>query len=824
MTHDNQAVPPTDNKAVSTIDVETRLRQRLGIPLEAEKVIVFAESSHWDPNWLRTSDQYYNRFVERSLDQALEELRREPQRIYSVESIFFLRMYWDRQPGQRETVRRLVNEGRLRVTNSGVTTADTLLPAAEAILRDFLLGQEWLRARGMEQEPRLAYFTDSFGCSPALPSILQAAGFEHATITRVDGMWFGGCDYQPPFRFPRPGSSAELLKKDERTFDFVWRGPDGAEVLCHWNGCTYGQGDLLAYRGVSRIYLFPLAVLDRSDRNVRRRIAQYAAQLLPYARTPYLFCPIGFDFVPPIPGLVELLDRYNERHYDRTGIWAVNAGLDDYLDLVNCHREALPVLELDPNPYWTGFYTARPTLKKECHDLVDRLLLAEQLALLPENDGEGTDPGPDLHEAWWTAVTANHHDFITGTSPDRVVEAEQRPWLEAAMATAQAAVDHLAPVVEVPTPPEAPAENHCPEWHRREGVLQVHSPYYHVELDEQKGGGIVHARDAQGHLLLSGVSADLVFYRDSGGLWRMGHEFRGGRLREAGRASDRPASIDVHEHPHGLEVISEAPFGRLTLRRLLWFRNDSPLVQLRVEGCVPDRRTLTVRFQTAISSSRLAMGQPGGVVVRPPFKFYEPTYWPLQHFLHLQDDEGGHGLALFVRLPGAVTYRRDGRLEVIAVRNATGERAFGFVPFPGMPARGRERRSYAFDHALLFTPRGDWQENGIEALARSAAYTPWNWDGDEHLRQRTAALVTTDRPDVFVTAVKAASRGKGLIVRLQSFAPPKIPVTLALEEVGLQAATLCDARERDLQPLAVRNGTVTLTMPGTIATVRLEKA
>ncbi len=795
----------------------------MAIPDEAQQVIVFAESSHWDPNWLRTSDQYYRRFVERNLTRAVEELLREPRRIYSIESVFFLRMYWDRQPKQRDTVRRLVNAGRLRITNSGVTTADTLLPAAEAIVRDFLLGQEWLRSEGMEQEPRLAYFTDSFGCSPALPSLLKAAGFEQAAITRIDGMWFRGCDFEPPSRFPRPGSSAELLKKGECTFDFVWRGPDGAEVLCHWNGCTYGQGDLLAYRGVSRAYLFPLAIPDRSDRNVRRRINQYAAQLLPYARTPYLFCPIGFDFVPPIPTLVALLDRYNERHYPRTGLWAVNAGLDDYLDLVNCHREALPVLELDPNPYWTGFYTARPTLKEECHKLVDRLLLAEQLSLLPENI-HSREAGVDLHEAWWTAVTANHHDFITGTSPDRVVELEQRPWLEAALSTAQAAVDHWTPARDGPPPKVAPPAQRCPQWHRRDGVVEVHTPYYRVELDEQRGGGIVAAYDAQGQALLSGVSADLVFYRDSGGLWRMGHEFRGGRLREAGRASDRPAPLTVHEHEDGLEVISEAAFGPLTLRRLLWFRDDSPLIQLRVEGRVPDRRTLTVRLQTAISASRLAMGQPGGVVARPPHKIYEPTYWPLQHFVHLQDDERGHGLALFVRLPGAVTYRRDGRLEVVAVRNATRERAFGIIPFFAMPARGRESRPYAFDHALLFTRAGDWQDNGIDTLAHVAARTPWHRDGDEGLRVRTAALVTTDRPDVFVAAVKQAWRGEGLIVRLQSFALSEAPVTLNLAGSRVKTATLCDARERDLEPLAVRDGTVVLRMPGTMATVRLETA
>jgi alpha-mannosidase len=93
----------------------------------------------------------------------LDELARDPRRVYSVECIFFLKRYWDERPERQAAIRDLVNQGRLRLTSSGVTTADTLLPSEEALLRDFLIGQEWLRANGMTQEPRLAYFPDSFG-------------------------------------------------------------------------------------------------------------------------------------------------------------------------------------------------------------------------------------------------------------------------------------------------------------------------------------------------------------------------------------------------------------------------------------------------------------------------------------------------------------------------------------------------------------------------------------------------------------------------------------------------------------------------------------
>src|SRR4030042_58583 len=243
----------TSNLNHTAQEHEKSLRRRLVIPNEKKQFIVFAESSHWDPSWMRTSGEYFQRFVGANLDHALIELAKEPRRVYSIECIFFLRMYWERRPENQDAIRRLVNEGRLRLTSSGVTTADTLLPDAEAILRDLLIGQEWLRSNGMTQEPLLAYFTDSFGHSPALPSLLKAAGFSMAAVTRIDGMLSPSSSHGLLCRrFPLPQSSAAMLMKEKRSLDFIWRGADGAEVLCHWNTYTYSQGALLARRGTAR--------------------------------------------------------------------------------------------------------------------------------------------------------------------------------------------------------------------------------------------------------------------------------------------------------------------------------------------------------------------------------------------------------------------------------------------------------------------------------------------------------------------------------------------------------------------------------------------
>lgn len=802
--------------------LEKSLRSRLGIPSEAKRVIVFAESSHWDPSWLLTSEEYFNRLVGKNLDQAISELLQEPRRIYSIECVFFLRMYWEHRTGQQDTIRKLVNEGRLRLTSSGVTTADTLLPDAEAILRDLLIGQEWLRLNGMKQEPGIAYFPDSFGHSPALPSILKAAGFSQAAVTRIDGMLSPSSYHELLCRhFPRPQSTAALLMKEKRSLDFIWRGLDGAEVLCHWNAFTYGQGDLLAHHGITRVYVFPTAISDRSDWNVAHKIERFAAKLVPYSLTPYLFCPIGGDFVGPIPSLLDLLERYNQRHYPKSGIWAVNAALDDYLALVDCHHDVLPVLEVDPNPYWTGFYTSRPTLKKKCHELVDRLLLAERLALLPENESTRLAAIEALKEAWWYAVVSNHHDYITGTAPDRVFQVEQQPWIDKALEDVDKTIKRLVsdkPIARHQSPAKA-AE--LPEWQSHDGIVEVLTPHYGIELAEDKGGAIVRAWNEATKKPLLSLSNDLVGYRDWGGLWRMGHEFCGGKFKELRKSSERQTRLEVHEHEDCLEVACASEIDGETIRRQLWFRKDSPVIRLRIQGRAAERCTVTVRFSTGLSPKQLVMDAPGSIVVRPLQRIYNPTFWPLQHFVHIRDDADGRGIALFLTMPGAISCSADGCLEIVALRNAISERAFGFLPLLGLPASGHEQSIHTFDYALLFTEAGDWRDNNIPLIARNVFDSPWDTSGKAELHELAASVITINRPDVFVTAVKPASRGEGIIVRLFTFTSFGVPVKVTAHGHPLNAAFLCDARERDLGPLEVSGQSARLKMPGAFATIRL---
>ncbi|WP_240910769.1 glycoside hydrolase family 38 C-terminal domain-containing protein [Thermococcus sp. MAR1] len=796
--------------------LEKKLRRSLGIPDDAEKVLIFTESSHWDPNWLYTSKEYFKRFVQKNLDMAIGELQKEPRRVYSVENVFFLKMYWDHNPGKRDAPRDLINEGRLRLMSSAVTSADTILPRVEAILRDMLIGQEWLRSNGIAREPKLAYFPDSFGSSPFLPSLLNAAGFDRTAITRLDGMYFPGCDLEPKWRFPRPGSSAELLLKKERSLDFVWRDKNGGEVLAHWNAFTYGQGDMLAYLGISRVYLAKLAISLRTGWHIARRIHQYVKALSPFSRTPYMLCPIGFDFVEPIPDLISLLDRYNREYYPKTGIWVVNAGLDDYLALIENYRDRLPVLELDPNPYWTGFYTSRPKLKKRCYLLLEKLLLAEKLAFLPENRGAEKRILQELEEPWWCAAVSNHHDFITGTSTDRVVEGEQIPCLERAIKTADEVIENLTPPLKKEHKDNGLSP---PKWFRDGDKILIETAHYRIEIGESRGGAITDLRFKDGVPLLTGVSNDLVSYRDSGGLWRMGYEFLGGVWKESMKASNSRVKVEVVEHDGAVEILSSTLLNGEEILGRIWLENDSPLIYFRVEGKMKEGYSLIVRFMTTVSSERISMHAPGGVVDRPWRRIYNPTFWPLHRFAHIRDDSTGHGIAILQPFPGAISYSPDGKIELVAMRSAVREKAFGILGIPGNPVSAHKHERYEYEYAVLFTKRGDWKENKIHLLAKNLS-TPWREAEEKDLLKIADSVVEVDPPDVEVVAVKPASRGEGVIVRLYApFVPEK---TVKIKpSFGVAKAFLCDARERDVEGLKVENNSAFVKMPGSIATIRL---
>lgn len=799
---------PNASPRTRSPESENALRARLGVPEDARRVLVFSESSHWDTNWLKTSDEYFDARLKPIFTALLAALEQNRSRVYCIESVFFLKIFWERHPEEQARVRALFERRQIRVLTSSFTTPDTLLPHPEALLRDFHLGQEWMRTQGLSSVPRTAYFPDNFGHSPHLPSLMRAVGVDSVAVTRIDGMYFIATDFRRRNAFPLKGSTAEVLEKEFRTLDFVWRDDDGAEVLCHWNAFTYFQGDMLAHAGIVRWNGIVAAVPWRTRRHVARRIDGFVRKLEPVARTPYMLCPIGMDFNDPIVRLPELLERYNRERYGSTGTWAVLAGMDDYFELVRHHEHKLPVLSVDPNPYWMGFYASRPELKQRSTRIARSLLLAESLSALSPPRAPLEEA---LREGWLNLVLMNHHDAITGTSPDRISHGQHRDWLDTADAAAQRALTLAAD--EVPrAPPEArPVVARAVRWRGRE--LCVQTARHRLTFSTERGGCLT-SLVLDGEEQLSGLGLDLVAYADDGGLWRLGHEYRGGSFTEIDRTSLRPARVEVAQSATAFSIVIQSELRARPFTRTLTCGGDDPFIEVEVAGFAARRLSVTCRSEMIDRPVAVEMDTLGGSIARPRERVHRPTFWPVRSLLTLRAASGAVHVGF--EAPTAVSFSPLHTLEWIVARNPMKERAFRILPVLAHPIGGTvdELQSH---RAVLFGSSGC----ALTAELRELLDRQWLPPAHRRWREYAASLVRCDDPDVSFAAVKRADVGGGIIARLACELRAPRSVCVWIPSQAVSSAFLCDARERNVEALRVEGGRVFVPLKSRLTSVRL---
>jgi len=327
-------------------------------------------------------------------------------------------------------------------------------------------------------------------------------------------------------------------------------------------------------------------------------------------------------------------------------------------------------------------------------------------------------------------------------------------------------------------------------------LVRVETDRVRAVLDESSGGCLT-SLDVDGVPALAGLGFDLVSHADEGGLWRLGHEFRGGRFAPVARASDRPATIREETGEGEATLVVEAEVDGSPFVRRLTLRRGESCVRLSVEGAAPRRRTITCAWRTSFATAVLEMDTVGGTVERPHERHYSPTFWTVPSFARLRGEAAA--LALRFEAPAAVSSAGNGAVEWIVARNAVKERAFGFLPVLAHPIGGTSdeavlhRATIAVELPSLRTARSAEQE----------------------------ATVRCDDASVSVTALKHADDGDGIVVRLACGRVPEAPIRVSFAGGPLRAAVLCDALERDLAPIEVSGGCAVVHLRGRLTTVRL---
>jgi hypothetical protein len=472
-----------------------------------------------------------------------------------------------------------------------------------------------------------------------------------------------------------------------------------------------------------------------------------------------------------------------------------------------------------------GFYSSRPELKQRPTRIARTLVLAEKLSAL-----EPPDPliEASLQRGWSSLVLMNHHDAITGTSTDRVCR-EQRAWLDVAEAAAASALARACapPLATLPTLPTLPADRaphpvrhgrssrHANRWWRDGPIFHVRTAHHTLVFSEELGGCLT-SLEALGREQLGGLGLDLVAFADEGGLWRLGHEYRGGGFELVERASHRPARIAVTSSDDVIRVVITSQLQRKPFTRTVTCRRGDRFLRVEVSGAAARRRSVVCRVEVAEDPVALEMDTIGGFIERPRERTHQPTFWPVPSMISLVGTS--QALHASFEAPTAVSLSPQHALEWMVARNAVKERAFGMLPVLAHPigGTGDERQTH---HAALFVTH----EPTLSAAMRRELEVSWFPEDQQKLKHLARKLVQCDDPQVWFPAVKRAESGDGIVVRLccERGSASRAPARLWVPSRQVRAAHACDALERDLGPLEIEEGRAVVPLGSRLTSVRL---
>ena len=409
----------------------------LKAPANATGVLVVCPTTHidWDwidtfieyvtigpqpnGNWLGPTDQVLDGVVQLLADPGKADFR------FSLAEIGYLRRFLGHQPSALATL-QAAGIGRFLLMGGGITSPDNLVCNGEVFIRNYLLGRQWLRSAGLRGSVGpIAWLPDDFGHDPQLPVVLAAMGLTYVGLSRVPGSPQGS-----PCAAPTDGSASVAAQLNQNGLVFHWQASDGSKALTHYMPNTYG----VPFYGNDGYESFGTFV------------QQFDTGWPVVDGRSWRFAPAGGDFALALfPNGTSWLDLIGEYDAQAPEVPATPGTFLDYMDKA-LQAAGLQEITLQAQNYWTGHFASRPRLKILHNRAARNLLAAEAASTLlraASIESAATLDALDraITTAWEALVPSSHHDYVTGTSPDRVYWNEQLPLLELAARLAEDALE-----------------------------------------------------------------------------------------------------------------------------------------------------------------------------------------------------------------------------------------------------------------------------------------------------------------------------------------------------------------------------------------------
>lgn len=177
---------------------------------ESSPEAVLLGHSHMDTAWLWPMRETIRKNA-RTISNQLSLMDQFPEYRFFMSSALHYKMLEENYPDIFERMKQRVEEGRLEVNGSVWVECDCNLTGGEALIRQFLLGQQYT----LEKFNRLSdcfWLPDTFGYSAAIPQIMKGFNVKYFLTTKLS--------WNDNNQFPYE--------------TFRWIGMDGSEVLTHF--------------------------------------------------------------------------------------------------------------------------------------------------------------------------------------------------------------------------------------------------------------------------------------------------------------------------------------------------------------------------------------------------------------------------------------------------------------------------------------------------------------------------------------------------------------------------------------------------------------
>ncbi|MDQ6826453.1 MAG: hypothetical protein M3Z14_04535 [Candidatus Eremiobacteraeota bacterium] len=335
--------------------------------------------SHLDVAWLWTYEQTRRKAL-RTFATALRQLERYPGFVFSQSQPQLYEFVEQEDATFFERLRGFAVGRRFDCTIASLwVESDCNIPCGEALLRQMMFAHQFIETN-FGQQPSVAWLPDSFGFANTLPTLLNHAGIQYFATTKLQ--------WNDTTRFPY--------------HQFVWRGPDGSQVLA---------AQIASYEG------------DATP----RRLATAQKRKEPLI--------VGYG-----DGGGGVADATIERA-SSIGRWTCPT---EWFAQLEARGANLPVHDNELYlEYHRGVFTTHHRIKARSARLERELLDAEEraawcVALGVPRESQATFR-LRLSQAWKIVLRNHFHDVITGTSIGTVYDDVQREYDEA-----QSLVDGVA--------------------------------------------------------------------------------------------------------------------------------------------------------------------------------------------------------------------------------------------------------------------------------------------------------------------------------------------------------------------------------------------